>query len=107
MRCKPPCLAWVNKANHPSNKNRIVSVHPESIQGPRGHMWLTSCNEPMVGVSMIDGKTEVIDDKLWTYDSDLTPINDPGLDTKDTGKDRPIEKVQDKPVVETWEWPNV
>ena len=100
MRCKPPCLAWVSRAQHPENQNRIVSVLPESIIRERGLMWKVTSGEPMKGVNLETGlpfPDGVRSNNLWCYDSDLTPINDPGIDTKDV--ERP------KPVVEEWEFP--
>lgn len=112
MRCKPPCLAWIRSSLIPDNVNTIVQVTSEFIVEGGIHYWLVVSPQP---TKVYDRKTgmllPVTSKEGYVADNNLTPINDPGLDTKDTGKDRPIEKIQDKPVdkpvVETWEWPNV
>jgi hypothetical protein len=99
-RCKPPCLAWVNKAAHEENVGRIVSVHTESMMTEGGILWwLVSSGEPMKGCHLATGQKGADNErweKLWCKDSSLTPINDPGIDT--TEKDIPAPKQE-------WEFP--
>lgn len=100
LRCKPGQLAVILRDPYPENVNRVVQVLyavSRECDPPHGHTWLVSCLTPLaVGwwdhVRGCIGPAMHYSTEAGVLDSDLQPINDPGIDVSET-TDEPIKEA--------------
>lgn len=96
---KVPCLAWITRAHHPENVNRVVEVVGRAEDDDGHPAWWVTSSEKMPAVDANTGlPMKELHNKIRARDSQLTPINDPGLDVSDTDIVAPVMEKQ-------WEFP--
>ena len=93
-RCKPGQLAWIS-GGYPENVGVVVEVlHQEQGAYDNAVWWNVVVTRNVVG-TVAGGRTGFFTGrKGYILDTDLTPINDPGVNTSvDETIDKPIKEI--------------